>query len=97
MGNLCINNNCKKCNGPYKDNMSCRVHRIDPDTNTCIDCNENVEKYCGNCYHRTHCRNNKNVVLKRLYDESNNLIPREDFRIRRKKLRNQQYDISLRY
>ena len=52
MGNLCNRNSCVKCGAPYKDTVSCRVHRELTSTGECLDCCENLQEYRGNCIHR---------------------------------------------
>ena len=52
MGNTCHRNHCAKCGDICIDTMSCRVHRKLGSTGVCLDCDNKLDTYIGNCNHR---------------------------------------------
>lgn len=52
---------CNKCNAPFKDSMSCRIHCVNKDTNICYNCDRNLSEYHGNCYHSVKSPHKKSI------------------------------------
>ena len=51
MGNFFSNTSCIKCGDPNgKDGLHCREHGSNLN-NICVDCNNDLSKYHGGCYH----------------------------------------------